>query len=49
MIPEFGILNDVDEGKYEEEVLEQAISIIDNYESKLDYKYEKPNKELFYS
>ena len=26
MIPEFGIPNDVDEGKYEEEVLEQAVS-----------------------
>ena len=36
-------------GKTKEEVLNEAISIIDNYESKLNYEYEKPSKELFYS
>ena len=36
-------------GKTEEEVLKEAINIIDNYESKLDYEYEEPSKELFYS
>lgn len=35
--------------KTKEEVLKEAINIIDNYNSKLDYEYEKPNKELFYS
>ena len=35
--------------KTKEEVLKEAISIIDSYESKLDYEYEKPDKELFYS
>ena len=36
-------------GKTKEEVLNEAISIIDNYEKKLNYEYEKPSKELFYS
>lgn len=36
-------------GKTKEEVLNEAISIIDNYESKLNYEYEEPGKELFYS
>lgn len=36
-------------GKTKEEVLNEAINIIDNYESKLNYEYEKPSKELFYS
>lgn len=36
-------------GKTKEEVLNEAISIIDNYENKLNYEYEKPSKELFYS
>ena len=36
-------------GKTAEEVLQQAIEIIDTRESVLDYEYEKPPKELFYS
>ena len=36
-------------GKTAEEVLQQAIEIIDTRESVLDYEYEKPSKELFYS
>lgn len=35
--------------KSKEEVLKAAIKLIDNYESKLDYEYEEPRKELFYS
>ena len=35
--------------KSKEEVLKEAINIIENYESKLDYEYIKPSKELFYS
>ena len=35
--------------KTKEEVLNEAINIIDNYESKIEYEYEIPNKELFYS
>ena len=35
--------------KTKEEVLKEAIDIINSYESELDYKYEKPDKELFYS
>lgn len=35
--------------KSKEEVLNEAIDIIDNFESKLDYEYIKPPKELFYS
>lgn len=35
--------------KTKEEVLKEAISIIDSYESKLDYEYKEPDKELFYS
>ena len=36
-------------GKSKEEILKEAINIIDNYESLLDYEYELPKKELFYS
>lgn len=36
-------------GKSIEEVLEQAINIIDTTPSKLEYEYEKPPKEMFYS
>lgn len=36
-------------GKTVEEVLEEAIEIIDNASSLKDYKYEKPSKDLFYS
>ena len=36
-------------GKSIEEVLEQAISIIDTTTSLLDYEYTKPPKEMFYS
>lgn len=35
--------------KSKEDVLNEAIDIIDNFESKLDYEYIKPPKELFYS
>ena len=31
------------------EVLKEAINLIDNYESKLDYEYTEPSKESFYS
>ncbi|NMA50243.1 MAG: hypothetical protein GX951_00105 [Mollicutes bacterium] len=36
-------------GKSAEKVLKEAINIIDNYESKMDYTYIEPSKELFYS
>ena len=36
-------------GKTAEQVLEEAIKIIDTRESLLDYEYVKPPKELFYS
>ena len=36
-------------GKSIEEVLEQAINIIDTTPSIIDYEYEKPPKEMFYS
>jgi len=36
-------------GKSKEEILKEAIDLIDNYKSKLDYEYELPKKELFYS
>ena len=36
-------------GKNIEEVLNEAIEIIDTRESLLDYEYVKPPKELFYS
>lgn len=36
-------------GKSKEKVLQEAIELIDNYESKIDYEYEEPSKELFYS
>lgn len=36
-------------GKTAEEVCSEAISIIDTVISELDYIYEKPSKELFYS
>lgn len=36
-------------GKSKEKVLQEAINLIDNYESKLDYEYTEPAKELFYS
>ena len=35
--------------KSKEEVLKEAINIIDNYNCKLDYEYTEPSKELFYS
>ncbi len=35
--------------KSREEVLKEAINLIDNYESKLNYVYKEPPKELFYS
>jgi len=35
--------------KSKEEVLKEAINIIDNYDCKLDYEYTEPPKELFYS
>ena len=35
--------------KSKEEVLQEAIKLIDSYKSKLDYDYEEPSKELFYS
>ena len=36
-------------GKTIEEVLEQAVNIIEATCSKLEYEYEKPSKDLFYS
>ena len=36
-------------GKSKEEVLNEAINIIDKYESLLDYEYEEPDKKIFYS
>lgn len=36
-------------GKSKEEVLNEAINLIDNYRSKLDYSYIEPDKKLFYS
>ena len=36
-------------GKTIEEVLEQAVNIIETTCSKLEYEYEKPSKDLFYS
>lgn len=36
-------------GKSKEKVLKEAIDLIDNYESILDYEYELPEKQLFYS
>lgn len=36
-------------GKSKEEVLNEAINIIDNYKSLLDYEYVEPAKELFNS
>ena len=36
-------------GKSPEEVLNEAIALIDTTETKQDYAYEKPPKELFYS
>lgn len=35
--------------KSKEEVLKEAINIIDNYDCKLDYEYTEPSKESFYS
>ena len=35
--------------KSKEEVLNEAIKIIDNYESDIEYDYTEPSKELFYS
>ena len=35
--------------KSKEEVLKEAIEIIDNYESDIEYDYVEPSKELFYS
>nr|WP_302690325.1 hypothetical protein [uncultured Eubacterium sp.] len=36
-------------GKIIEKVLEQAVNIIETTCSKLEYEYEKPSKDLFYS
>lgn len=36
-------------GKSKEEVLKEAIELIDSYKPLLDYEYEEPNRELFYS
>lgn len=36
-------------GKSIKEVLDEAISIIDNAKSRIEYQYIKPNKELFFS
>lgn len=36
-------------GKNKEEVLKEAIDIIDDFNSKLDYEYDIPDKSLFYS
>ncbi len=36
-------------GKSKEEVVNEAINLIDNYTSKLDYDYTEPDKEQFYS
>ena len=36
-------------GKSIEEVLEQAVNIIETAPSRLDYEYTKPEKDLFYS
>ena len=35
--------------KSKEEVLKEAINIIDNYDCKLDYEFTEPSKESFYS
>ncbi len=36
-------------GKSKDEVLKEAIDIIDDFNSKLDYEYDIPDKSLFYS
>lgn len=36
-------------GKNKEEVLKEAINLIDNFNPKLDYEYNIPDKRLFYS
>lgn len=36
-------------GKSKEDVLKEAINIINNFKSKIDYNYVEPSKELFYS
>ncbi len=36
-------------GKTKDEVLSNAINIIDNYNSMLNYEYVMPDKNLFYS
>ena len=36
-------------GKNKEEVLKEAIDLIDSFNSKLDYEYDIPDKNLFYS
>ncbi len=36
-------------GKNKEEVLKEAIDLIDSFNSKLDYEYDIPDKSLFYS
>lgn len=36
-------------GKSKDEVLKEAIGIIDDFNSKLDYEYDIPDKSLFYS
>ncbi len=35
--------------KSKEEVLKEAISLIDSYQSLLEYDYQEPSRELFYS
>ena len=36
-------------GKTPEQVLEEAIALIDTAETRIEYGYEKPSKEQFYS
>lgn len=36
-------------GKSAEQVLKEAIDFIENMEPNIDYEYQKPNKEMFYS
>ena len=47
LLPNEVLLDVADKSK--EKVLQEAIELIDNYESKIDYEYEEPSKELFYS
>lgn len=47
LLPNEVILNIA--GKTKKEVLTEAIKIIDNYNSLLEYDYEMPDRNLFYS